>query len=65
MNCKITDSERLNSSKEDLRSLYTSKTSKKGFDSSKRKVEESNAIKIILEEEEKSEKQITTPEMKK
>ena len=40
MNCKITDSERLNSSKEDLRSLYTSKTSKKGFDSSKRKVEE-------------------------
>ena len=35
------------------------------FDSSKREVEESNSVKIILEEEEKSEKQIITPEKKK
>ena len=55
MNCKISESER-NSSKEDLRSPFTSKTSKKEFDSSKREVEEANTIEIILEEEEKSEK---------
>ena len=52
----MSGSERLSSSKEDLRSPFTSKTSKKEFDSSKREVEESNTIDIILEEEEKSEK---------
>ena len=64
MNCKISESER-NSSKEDIRSPFTSKTSKKEFDSLKREVEESNTIETILEEEEKSEKQIKTPEKKK
>ena len=65
MKCKISESEGLSSSKEDLRSPFTSEVSKNALNSSKREVEKSNTIQKISEEEEKSEKQISTPQKKK